>query len=95
MANVSHEMRTPLQLIVGYGELGRVTADEATPDVVLGYFDTIHAAGLRLHTLVESLLAIADKAWNEHISGTHELLKKKLSRWVSMASARQSVWAST
>ena len=76
MANVSHEMRTPLQLIVGYGELGRVTADEAPPDVVLGYFDTIHAAGLRLHTLVESLLAIADKAWNEHISGTQELFEE-------------------
>jgi len=42
----------------------------------LGYFDTIHAAGLRLHTLVESLLAIADKAWNEHISGTHELFEE-------------------
>jgi signal transduction histidine kinase len=76
MANVSQQMRAPLQMIIGYGELGRVMVDEAPPDVMLVYFDTIHAAGLRLHNMVESLLAIADKAWNEHIGGTHESMQE-------------------
>lgn len=76
MANVSHEMRTPLQLIVGYAEVGRLTVDEASLEVTAGYFDTIHTAGAKLTGTVQSLLEVADRAWNEHVSGPQELMQE-------------------
>jgi len=66
MTNVSHEMRTPLQSIIGYSELGQVTLEDAKREALAGYFDNIYASGIQLSGLVESLLSIADQEWNEH-----------------------------
>lgn len=76
LANVSHEMRTPLQLIVGFAEVGRTTIDETSLDVTSGYFDTIHTAGMQLTGTVRSMLELADKAWNEHVSGPQEQMQE-------------------
>ena len=66
MANVSHEMRTPLQDILGYAELSKCSLEEASPQDMESYLDSILAAGTRMHQLVESLLTLADQSWEDH-----------------------------
>jgi signal transduction histidine kinase len=68
MANVSHEMRSPLQGILGYAEVGKLNLEDATTDDLGMYFDQILVSGNRMHKLVEGLLTLANKAWDEHAS---------------------------
>ena len=65
MANVSHEMRTPLQGILGFSEIGRMKAKELDSRRILDYFDNILESGKRMHVLVESLLTLAEDAWRK------------------------------
>lgn len=65
MANVSHEMRTPLVGILGFSELGKLKVGKATDDAIRGYFDKIGQSGKRLHGLTESLLSLTEEAWKE------------------------------
>lgn len=72
MSNVSHEMRTPLQGILGYAEVGKIRSDDATPDELASYFDSILRAGQQMHHLVEGLLTLANKSWDEHAGLSQE-----------------------
>lgn len=65
MANVSHEMRTPLQGILGFAEIGLRRAADLDPEGAKKYFRTILGSGQQMHQLVESLLALTDQAWRE------------------------------
>lgn len=68
MANVSHEMRTPLQAILGYSEVGKLNVEDAGREELASYFDSIQAAGDQMHKLVENLLTLASKSWDDHAS---------------------------
>lgn len=65
MANVSHEMRTPMSGILGLAEVGRRSVGKASDEVIGACFERILESGRRLHKLTESLLNLAQDAWNE------------------------------
>lgn len=67
MANVSHEMRTPLQGILGYAEVGKVRLDDACKEEIDSYFDHILSSGNQMHSLVEGLLTLTNKSWDAHL----------------------------
>lgn len=66
MTNVSHEMRTPLNSILGFAELGKVKSARHSDRALDDFFSQILGSGQRLHKLVESLLKLAQEARNEH-----------------------------
>lgn len=57
IANMSHGLRTPLQTVLGFSELGRERADENRH--LADMFDGIHDAGQRMLRLVDDLLDLA------------------------------------
>jgi signal transduction histidine kinase len=66
MANVNHEMRHPLQNILGYAEVGKLRLEEAPLEEIDAHLERILAAGNQMHRLVENLLTLADKSWDQH-----------------------------
>lgn len=65
MANVSHEMRTPMNGILGFAELGRLKVGKVNDAQMVDYFERILQSGKRLNHLTESLLSLAQDAWSE------------------------------
>lgn len=59
VANVSHEMRTPLHGILSFSSLGMTRLSTETIDKCRTYFEKIHASGTRLNHFVENLLYLA------------------------------------
>jgi PAS domain S-box-containing protein len=57
LANISHEMRTPLQSIIGFSELGQLKS--ADNKQLLRMFSEIHAGGGRMRKLIDALLDVA------------------------------------
>jgi len=55
MANISHDLRTPLTMIIGYGEVMRDLPGENTPENVQVIIDEAH----RLNLLVEDVLDLS------------------------------------
>jgi signal transduction histidine kinase len=66
MANVSHEMRTPMNGMLGFAKIGKIKVGKASPEELVAYFDKIEQSGNRMLKLVESLLSLAQTAWDEH-----------------------------
>lgn len=66
MANLSHEMRTPLQGILGFAEIGKRRVAKGSLEGAQGYFERIFDSGQRLHKLVESLLTLVEQSWQDH-----------------------------
>ncbi len=65
LANISHDLRTPLTMIIGYGEIMRDLEGENTPENVQVIIDE----ATRLSSLVNDLLEISSyQAGNESIS---------------------------
>ena len=75
MSNVSHEMRTPMQGILGFAQIGKIRVGNATPDTLRDYFDKIEQSGKRLQQLIESLLKLAESAWAEYSVVAEEKLR--------------------
>ena len=69
MANVSHEMQTPLQGILGYAEVGKVRLSDSSTEELDTYFDRILSSGNQMHRLVEGLLTLTNKSCTAHCPG--------------------------
>lgn len=54
IANISHELRTPMHSILGFSELGKMKAE--SPEKVIMYFEMIRQSGSRLLDLINDLL---------------------------------------
>lgn len=65
MANVSHEMRTPMNGILGFAEIGKNKASKDAAEPYANYFDKILISGKRLYELIESLLKLTEAVWDE------------------------------
>ena len=59
LANVTHELRTPMHAILSYANLGRDRQDQASPAKLAGYFERILDSGERLLNLINELLDLS------------------------------------
>jgi PAS domain S-box-containing protein len=56
LANISHELRTPMHGILSYAQFGRKKADSASKEKLKSYFDEIYDSGSRLMNLLNDIL---------------------------------------
>lgn len=59
LMNISHELRTPMQAILGYSSLGIDRVDELDREKTISYFESIRFSGDRMLSLVNDLLDIS------------------------------------
>lgn len=59
LANISHELRTPMHSILSFAALGNEKATSVAPEKLAHYFQRIHQSGERLLGLLNSLLDLA------------------------------------
>ncbi len=80
LANISHELRTPMHGILGFSDLGLTRLDKIDKKEVTTYFGEIRSSGKRLLTLLDSLL---DLSKLEAGKATYTFKKAELSELVS------------
>ncbi len=59
LANISHELRTPMHGILGFAKLGQSRSSNAERDKITSYFDSILSSGERLLALLNDLLDLS------------------------------------
>lgn len=59
LANISHELRTPMLGILGFAELGVNKLEKVEKHKLLKYFERIHTSGSRLLLLLNNLLDLS------------------------------------
>jgi PAS domain S-box-containing protein len=59
LANVTHELRTPMHAILSYANLGRDRQGQVAVDKLASYFDHIRDSGERLLVLIDELLDLS------------------------------------
>ncbi len=59
LANISHELRTPMHGILSFSKLGINRIETASKNKLLGYFSRVHESGERLLYLVNDLLDLS------------------------------------
>lgn len=59
VANISHELRTPMHAILSFSELGKTRCGKVDNAKLVSYFERIHGSGQRLITLINDLLDIS------------------------------------
>ena len=72
VANVSHEMRTPLTVINGY--LETLCDDRTAPPEMLNLYDQMHQQSARMQSIVNDLLLLAKLESND-TQATHRMMK--------------------
>ena len=65
LANISHELRTPMLGILGFAELGVSKVDDVDRSKLLKYFSRIHTSGSRLLLLLNNLLDLSKLEANQ------------------------------
>ncbi|WP_198265430.1 PAS domain-containing sensor histidine kinase [sulfur-oxidizing endosymbiont of Gigantopelta aegis] len=59
LANISHELRTPMHGILSFSSIGIKNSHSNSPNKLLNYFDRIHQSGQRLLLLLNDLLDLS------------------------------------
>ena len=59
LANISHELRTPMHGILGFSKLGSERAEKVSREKLKNYFEIINTSGERLLLLLNDLLDLA------------------------------------
>ncbi|MCG8338536.1 MAG: PAS domain S-box protein [Proteobacteria bacterium] len=59
LANISHELRTPMHAILSYSRFGITKIDIRPKEKILHYFNNINSAGKRLLALLDGLLDLS------------------------------------
>lgn len=59
LANISHELRTPMHGILSFARFGQQKIDTATKEKLKSYFDEISESGTRLMSLLNDLLDLS------------------------------------
>jgi PAS domain S-box-containing protein len=59
LANISHELRTPMHAVLSFARIGQLKAETAGPEKLRDYFGHIRASGERLLALVNDLLDLS------------------------------------
>ncbi len=59
LANISHELRTPMHAVLSFSQFGMRKIDSAEKDKLLGYFEKINDSGKNLLTLLDDLLDLS------------------------------------
>ncbi len=59
LANISHELRTPMHAIISFSSFGIKKIETAPPKKLLDYFEKIHLSGERLLNLLNDLLDLS------------------------------------
>ena len=59
LANISHELRTPMHGILSYARFGQQKIESAPKEKLKSYFDEIYESGLRLMRLLNDLLDLS------------------------------------
>jgi signal transduction histidine kinase len=59
LANISHELRTPMHAVLSFAELGEDRADKLDRDKLRSYFNRINGSGQRLLGLLNDLLDLS------------------------------------
>lgn len=65
LANISHELRTPMLGILGFAELGITKIEDVDRTKLLKYFSRIHTSGSRLLLLLNNLLDLSKLEANQ------------------------------
>ena len=60
IANISHELRTPMHAILSFAALGREGVERQPPEKLAGYFERIEQSGRRLALLLNDLFDLAE-----------------------------------
>jgi signal transduction histidine kinase len=68
LRNVKHELRTPVNHILGYSELLLESAQDAGDEILVRQARSIHADGRKLVDLIDKSLASADQIQPEHMN---------------------------
>ncbi len=95
LSNMSHEMRTPLNAVIGFSDILK-SGDDLAPDDRKEYIDYIHEAGKHLLDLVNNLLDVARieggrlPILDEEILDLSELLRSTLG-WLQPIAERKEV----
>ena len=93
LASISHELKTPLNAILGFSELLRLGGGGATPpSLVADYASEIHVSGAALLRLIEAMLEIAraetgDSTLDEAVFDLGAMLESCLDALVEPAQA--------
>jgi len=59
LANISHEIRTPIHAIMNFSQLGLRNVDQLEPEKLKKYFSNINQSNVRLYSLLENLLDLS------------------------------------
>lgn len=83
LANISHELRSPLQSIIGFSSFGREKSQTVSAEKIWDYFDTILTSGKGLLKLINDLL---DLSKLEAAKMIYDMKKRNLYQMIKMVS---------